>query len=99
MLEKGVFDASLSHLCSLSGLWSMSVVVETRCLSPDACLPVGSEQAEQPGKSGPAADQKSVWSVRRFCGFHQHSRAAAPAETHAAPPHPHHNVEHESTSH
>lgn len=29
----------------------MPVVVETRRLSPDARLPVGSEQAEQPGKS------------------------------------------------
>lgn len=32
----------------------MSVVIETRCLSPDARLPVGSEQAEQPGKSVPS---------------------------------------------
>lgn len=35
--------AWLSDLCFLSGLWSVSVVVETRRLSPVARLPVGSE--------------------------------------------------------
>lgn len=99
VLEKGFFDALLNDVCSLSGLWSVSVAVETCCLSPDARLPVGSEQAEQPGKSGRAAEQKSIWSLQSFCEFHQQRRAAAPAETLAAPPHPHHNVEHQSTSH
>lgn len=65
------FDASLSDVCSLSGLWSMSVVVETCCLSPDARLPVGSKQAEQPGKCGQATEQKSIWSLQSFCEFRQ----------------------------